>query len=296
MVKINTPNTIEEANDLIKSGLLLGTFDNLNPEVYHAAGPALSKSGATEFRKSPAIYRAYLDGEYSRREVIGTLNHMRTLERKRFDETVVSVENRMSKENKAKIAEAEAAGKFVCTVKEYDTVSRMSDAILADEEAKELLNHKSGKAEQSHFAMHPEFKCLLKCRTDWLVDLGSTFAIGDLKYFDDLSDKAIEDQFCRMLYDWQCWYYLFVVGLILGRQSNFFKNIFVMSKPPYLVRCVMIDDEWLDRARIEMEPTIKFYSDCLLAGMWPGHQNGTLTLKMPQRVLYREVSYAGVMA
>ena len=283
--------TLEEVNNRIKGLTLLGTFDLLPSEIYHKCGPALSYSGAKEFRKAPAIYQAYLRGEYDRDEVIGTLTHLRTLQRELFDKTVVTVENRASKDNKSKIAEAEAAGKFVCTVKEYDRVSRMSDAILTDFESRELLEHSVGRSEQSHFAIDPETGVLLKCRTDFLLNLGSTFAIADLKYFDDLSDSGIESQIVRMLYDWQAWFYLHVVGLVLGKSSTFFKNIFVMNKPPYLVRCVMVSDEWLERAKIEMQPLIKMYANCLTADRWPGHKMGTLILQMPQRVTYREIAY-----
>jgi hypothetical protein len=255
------------AEEAILAGKFLGQAD-IPAAIYHKA-PALSFSGMKELAETPAHYRAYLkaEREETAAQRLGTFVHLRTLEPETFENKVCLVENRMSKENKAKIVEAEAEGRKVLTIGEYEKVCRISDAVLSDPEWKAYT--KEGKAEQSIFWRDQETGVLLKCRPDWLRSDG---VILDLKTFGDLNDKAIMTQISRMKYHWQSALYLEGVHDLLGMESKFFVHFFVMTDEPYLVRPIVLNDASLEKARHEFTPHIETYKHCLNVNQWPGYE------------------------
>lgn len=285
------PKTVEDLNGLAEAGLLFGSFQ-LPPEVYHP-GPGLSNSMLGYLRETPAHLKAYMAGEKKRREVIGTGNHMRTLERDRWESVAVHVPDRKKKENLEKISRYEAEGKFILTDKEYDTVCRMSDAVLGDEEATEILGHKDCQKETSHYALincapegHEPRMVLCRCRTDAFINLPGTFAVGDLKYYNDLSDEELMWQCYRSFYHWQAAFYLMVLGAVLQKESSWFKHIFVRDNPPYLVKCVMLDDNALGKARSDIMPLIDLWENCRITNLWPGYKKGTSIIGLPEKAYY----------
>ena len=60
--------TFEEALQLHNEGKLIGTFDNLDPEIYHKL-PLLSNSSLKYLNKTPKHYQAYITTPRKRREI-----------------------------------------------------------------------------------------------------------------------------------------------------------------------------------------------------------------------------------
>ena len=279
-ITMGEPKSVTELRDADRLGILSGVFETTNPD-YHA-GPGLSYSGLKEFSISPAHYQAYLTEprEQTASQLVGELFHMRTLERERFDRMVSKVDNRQTKENKAIIAEKEAAGGIVCTSKEYEKVCRMSDAVLAHPFASSLLIHPQGQNEVSVFSQDPLTGITLKCRPDRLIQT-ERFIVCDLKYYSDLSENGIRSQIRRMKYHWQAAFYLHVCGLVFNRISNLFCNIFVEDKAPFAVRVVVLDDASLERAYAEIMPLLEKFSECQKLGVWPAFEDGVFTTSLP---------------
>ncbi len=275
------PSTVEEFKDLANNNLLHGSYD-LEPEAYHSIN-ALSYSGLKSFRDTPAHYQAMLRKE-RKREVIGTGTHMACLEPARFARSVRKVTNRLGG-NGVKAKELEADGFFVVTENEYEKISRMSDAVLKDPDARKLLTN--GYAERSFFCVDPDTETNLKCRPDYIVN---DEIIVDLKYFDDLDDTSLMFQIDRMRYSWQSAFYLDVVGAVLKKELSLCAHVFVMSCDPWLVRVTTLCDAALEHAREEYRPLIAQFADCKRTNQWPGYprpENGILELTLPDNAWKR---------
>lgn len=266
-------------NELLKAGLFTGIIRELTNEDYHAAHEYLSFSGAKAFAKAPAYYPAYLrkENEETPARRIGTGVHMRVLEPNRFSTGIVTVTNRVTKENKERIAQAEAEGKWVLNVKEYDQICKMSDSILKDPLAASLL--KGGVAESSIFWKDAKSGVNLKCRPDYLRDDG---VIVDLKtYGEDMDDDALMRQVMKMKYHYQSAMYLDGVGQLLGRELNMFAHVFVGDEDPYLVRVIVLNDAALDKARFDLDELFQRFAECKAKNVWPGFNSGITEVTLP---------------
>lgn len=270
----------EEATerDAVMSGKFTGIIEGLSNEDYHKA-PGLSFSGLKEFSKTPAHYQAYLrrESEDTPARRLGTGVHMRVLEPNRFLTDVVTVPNRLSKENKERVAQAEAEGKWVLTSKEYDQINRIGDAVLKNTLVQQFLS--GGKAEQSVFWTDPSTGILLKCRPDYLRPDGVTV---DLKTFDDLDDEAIRRQIYRMKYHWQSAHYLAGVNHALGIENNtMFAHLFIQTDDPYLCRIVLLNDASLEKSEEEIAPFREGFKHCLKTNTWPGYPDDISETSIP---------------
>ncbi len=287
--RIDVPNDLFHAVDtaeLIRAGKFTGVAD-IPAETYHAA-PGMSYSALKELRKSPAHYQAYLRKEHDR-EVIGTGTHMRVLETERFERLIFRVVNRMSKENKAKEKEAEEAGLFVVTEKEYTQICRQSDAIMNDPDCRAYLS--AGKAEQSIFWREPLVNLdtgedlgeslLCRSRVDYLRDDG---VMIDLKYFNSVEEEEVRKQVLRMKYHWQSAFYTKGGREVLGSGHDMFVHIFVTDSDPFVARPFVLGDASIDKARIEYTPLLIQFNECLRTNRWPAFERpaaGITQIELP---------------
>lgn len=266
------------ALDAVRSGSFIGIYEDLPNEVYHSS-PGLSFSGLKEFAKTPAHYQAYLrrDHEETPAQRIGTGVHMRVLEPKRFLTDVVTVTNRVTKENKERIAQAEAEGKWVLNSKEYDQINRIGDSVERDPIVKSLLV--GGKPEQSVFWKDPATGILLKARPDYLRPDG---VVVDLKTYGlDMDSRSLEKHSYKMSYHLQSRHYLNGVNHVLGLQSNLFAHVYIATEDPYLVRVVVLNDAALEKAQTDIEPLLEAYKQCLKSNNWPGYPTGIDEITIP---------------
>src|SRR5690349_3941280 len=85
---MKTLTSLSELNDLAAIGKLNGLF-RVPMDLYHA-GPGISSTGIKEILKSPAHYKAYLEGQEDTDAFrLGRLVHMRLLEPEAYVDSVV---------------------------------------------------------------------------------------------------------------------------------------------------------------------------------------------------------------
>lgn len=249
---------------LAEQGKLHGLFEDLPPEIYHQS-PGLSQSQVKRLEVTPAHLQAYLRKE-RKKEITGTLTHMRTFEPDRFDRIVVPIPgHRGSTSVKEAIKQAEADGKFVCSPADYEQVCRMVEAVREHPEAK--LYIEGGLSEASAYWTDEEFGEPLRCRFDKIHPEAGI--VVDLKYFSPLTIKAVQGQIYREKYHWQGGWYLDGASAVLKRQIGTFCNIFVEEVDPFGVRVGFLSEADLELARAEYRPLIAKYQKCRKENHWP---------------------------
>lgn len=255
-----------------------GFYDGLPMERYHA-GPELSSSGLSDLKLSEAHYLAGRK-KPRRHEVIGTLTHMRTLERDLFESTVVAIEgHRGGDAVKKAVAKATAEGKFVCKPEEYANVVAMSDAIMAHPNAKLLF--RGGVAERSFYWKDKDSGADCRCRPDYLI-IGDHVVPSDIKYFSDLTDFELWRQIKKMKYHWQAAFYEDGLQHVLGRKTDPFAHVFV-EEPRFPndhigVRVICIEDDLLDEAREEIKPLKEKFARARESGKWNSYPEEITTI------------------
>jgi PDDEXK-like uncharacterized protein DUF3799 len=258
-------------------------IDGLDMQKYHA-GPELSSSGLKELALSEAHYWASKLNRPHRREVIGTLTHMRTLERPLFDKMVVVVDGHRGKtEVKDAVARAESAGQIVVKTEEYEDVVQMSAAIMAHPKAKHLFQ--GGVAERSFYWTDADTGAPLRCRTDYFIP--GTMVISDIKYFANLTDFELQRQIRKMRYDWSAAFYEDGVKSVTGADVAVFAHVFV-EQPRFPgdhigVRVITLTEEDLNFAREQYRPLIEKFAVAHNAQVWPGYSPEISSLRVPPR-------------
>jgi PDDEXK-like uncharacterized protein DUF3799 len=258
-------------------------IDGLDMQKYHA-GPELSSSGLKELALSEAHYWASKLNRPHRKEVIGTLTHMRTLERDLFDKNVVAIDGHRGKTDvKDAVARAEAAGKFVCKPDEFEEVVAMSAAIIAHPKAQYLFQ--GGVAERSFYCTDEETGAPLRCRADYFIPKTNVFV--DLKYFTCLTDFELQRQIRAMRYDWQMAYYIDVIEAVTGEPIAVSALVFVEA-PRFPgdhigVRVITLTEEDLDFAREQYRPLIEKFAKAHASGIFPSYPSDIGTLRVPSR-------------
>lgn len=284
------------------SGFALG-FDE---ETYHTGTivedmetgfvvGSLSTSGAKHLLEpeSPAHFRAELEKEWAENRAfdLGHAAHLNVLG-VGAPVRVVPTQGWMTltgkpaerdgwvtKEAKDAVAAVRAEGLTPITPQEARDIERMTEAILANTEAAELLTE-SGHSEVSMWARDPVVGVWLRGRADrWnternvLVDYKTTGKLAS----PSVVRKTIWDFHYELQHEW----YLFLAEAV-GMRVEDFLFIFQEKNPPYAVSVVRLDEEYRRIGRTEMRHVIDTYAACMESGVWPAYeQQGIVTVSPP---------------
>lgn len=260
-----------------------GIYQDLSNDDYHAA-PGISKSGLDLISKCPALYKArYLDGiktEPTPAMILGSATHTITLEPEKFNEefAVAPEINRRTKAGKAEWAQFQAdnAGREIIKADDYETISRMADAVRNHGRAADILSY--GQAESSLFYEDNITGELLKVRPDYLIE----DLVVDLKTTQDASPEGFAKSCFNFRYHVQAAYYLAVARAVTGVHLTNFVFIAVEKKEPYQVAVYYLDNGALELGAEQYRSDLMRYSDCRKAGEWPGYNNNKITeLSLP---------------
>lgn len=237
----------------------------------------LSFTALKYFAISPAHYKSWISGEIEKKSnPVFTAAHMAILEPERFEQDIFVSQGRQKKADKEANAQAEAQGKFVITLKEYETARKMQESVKRHKIANALCTF--GKNERSFFVEHENFDFKMKCRPDILWDDRNLFV--DLKGFYDLRIRNIQNQVYRMKYHWQQAWYEDVLKIATGKKWKA-AHLFVENAPPYGVRVFSIDEATLDKAREEFYPLLPTYAECKVKDEWPDYSDNIEPVSLP---------------
>lgn len=243
-------------------------------EVYHKVD-ALSKSLMTKALKSPAHYRAAVDGksdEPTKAMQIGTVAHTAILEPHKLAEIVAIKPDGMSfvtKEGKA--WKAENDGKIILDAQEAADIDGMAQSVRRHPSFEP--SHLDNKIEASVFGEDEETGLPLKARPDlWAEGIG---LILDVKTTDDASEEAFLRTIQKFAYHVQAAHYIEMTG------ASDFVFIAVERNAPYAVAAYRLSAEWLELGFETRRRAIRIVHECTAMNSWPAYPTATTTLALP---------------
>jgi exodeoxyribonuclease VIII len=297
----------ETATKKQDSGPMLGIFDDISNEDYHASN-GISKSGLDKIALSPEHYQT------ARKHpkpsipawVVGTALHTIILEPDDFDNRYVmeppgapprptATQLKAAKPTALALDrimfweefDAENEGKIVLSTKPGDDpfwkpsdwcmVHRMRDAILMHETASILLDPTQGKAEQSiywldkdnDYGVREPTHRLCKARPDF-INYGHNLMI-DLKTTADASYTGFRQSVSKWRYFVQDPWYTSGYYQATGQAVQDFIFVAVEKQPPYGIGIYKLGLQEKRAGRSLMLRDLDTYSECMKSGDWPAY-------------------------
>lgn len=257
------------AADLVMAGLVPG----VPSEIYHSM-PGMSKTGLDRFARSPAHFRAYLEGAKLETSALrfGRIFHRFILEP---DVCRLAVAPAMDKRTKSGKAEYEAFllesdGCDVVSLEESEQLNRMRDAVYAHPSASALLT--GGKSEYSRWWYDEQSGELCKCRPDYHREDG---IVADLKSTEDASPAGFAKSCAKYRYHVQAAFYLD------GLKGEYFPFIAVEKAPPYAVGVYVLGAEEIEMGRYTYKRDLMRLADCKISHSWPAYSDRIEELRLP---------------
>lgn len=270
-------------------------------EKYLAMSGCISSSGLRKIIKSPRHYIAEVmgftdDDEDDEKDYLrfGRAAHMMVLEPAKFRQLYMvepefvgltkdgreSTQSAEARKKKKEWWENRPADSVIVTQKEMDILSYMVDALMAHEQASNLL--RNGKPEVTGIWTHRETGVRCRIRPDYLTwDGQGNLYVSDLKTTKDLSPGLFSNDAARMGYHIQLAFYADGVTQITGKQVESVALIAMEKKPPFDVAVYWLDDDDLAKGRQWYEFALRLYKRCLEKNEWPGRQGSGQMLKLP---------------
>jgi len=209
---------------------------------------------------------------------IGTLFHTLVLEPKKFGEQYEVIED--GKKTKLPLE----SGKLPVRQRDFDTISRMQQAVMNHPEAARLVSN--GYAEHSVFSK--DWRGFWKkCRPDYLKPTDTGFTCIDLKSTSDASMEGFSKSIGNFKYHWSAAFYLDVLTEANpGIKFNDFRFIAVEKKlpeqnPEIGVAVYRLHSADIESARQQYQQYLDLYGKCLTADEWPGYSEKTEYITLP---------------
>lgn len=245
-------------------------------EQYHAT-VALSKSGLDQFQRSPAHYKAWLEGakeEATPAMVFGSAFHCAILERDEYAKRYVIFEgDRRTKAGKEEYESLQASGATIITRETADTIEAMKLSLMSHPAAGKALY--AGDTEVSAFNTFDTIK--VKARIDLLPDHRELYdSLADIKTTQDASPAAFAKTAAQLRYHVQAAWYL-----------RFFPNkrrflfIAIEKTAPYECAVYELDQAAIDQGNAEIDKQLEFFKSCQEFNSWPGYSTAIEKLTLP---------------
>lgn len=248
----------------------------LPAEKYHAT-VALSKSGLDQFQRSPAHYKAWLEGakeEATPAMVFGSAFHCAMLERDEYAKRYSVFDgDRRTKAGKEAYEALQASGATIITREMSDSIEAMKLSLMAHPAAGKVLY--AGETEVSVFDTVDGIK--VKARIDILPDQREVYdSLADIKTTQDASPAAFAKTAASLRYHVQAAWYL-----------RFFPNkrrflfIAIEKTAPYECAVYEMDQAAIDQGNAEIDKQLEFFKSCQEFNSWPGYSTAIEKLTLP---------------
>lgn len=184
--------------------------------------------------------------------------------------------NRRTKAGKAAYEEFKAgvpAGAIVLAPSDYETVTGMAEAVLANPDARALLEQ-PGKPEQSVYWKDEATGLLCKARPDYLpeADPAVQLAYVDYKTTTDASPHGFANSVAYYGYAQAAEYYSRGLAAIGYHDDSAMTFIVQEKTPPYLVAVYQLDAVSISYAHEANNWALAKYAECIEADEWPGYE------------------------
>jgi hypothetical protein len=246
-------------------------------ETYHR-GPELSKSGAKDLLKSPALYDyRRTHPEHKDAWDLGTVTHGLILGTG-WDVVIVDAEDWRGKAAREQRDEARAASKVAILAKDHQRMKATADAVLLHPLAGRMLE--GGQPEASVFwtddtGDHEPVRC--RARFDYLHPSAGI----DVKTCMDASPAAFTKSVVNFAYDMQAFVYPDGLRHVTGELLPFL-FIAVEKEPPHQVAVYDLDFPFIDRGERHWRDALASFAACNASGVWPGYPADIQTLSAPR--------------
>lgn len=250
------------------------------PEATYHARSELSSTGARRLLDSPARFRYWEDHPQPPKAVfdLGSAAHTKVLgvgaNTVLYPAEHLTISGNVStkKETVAWEQEQRAAGLIPITAHDARKVDAMAEAVLADPDARGILETISGR----EASIITEVEGVpVRARFDIY---GGNHA-ADLKTTRDASPRAFNRSVGTYGYHVQAAWYDDAHRAETGQPLTSFKFIVVESVPPHLVGVYELDVMWQDLGAGLAQKARNLWRECTETGVWPGY--GAMTLTAP---------------
>jgi hypothetical protein len=282
--------SVGEASQLADRGdplFLLGF-----PEEHYHVRPELSASSMKILLQSPKHFlfaraQRIVKPEWD----VGTAVHCRVLG---IGQPIVEIPQRLlsvadsgirSNEAKAWVAQARAEGKIPLKPVVYREITWTAESVLRHPKARRLLEV-AGHPEVSMFGPDPETGQPLRGRADRICEFEG-WTILDLKTTTDLSTQKLIRTVDDFGYDLQAEVYRLLFELRTGILAQPTVLIFTEKTPPYDVRVVRLDGEWMDGGWVKLRNAIDLFRRAMDTREWPGVDEAGEISSLPTTSWYR---------
>lgn len=251
-------------------------------EEYHKS-PAIGSTDIGRLLERPSLFKAHRDGaakEESKCLDIGHALHTLVLEPDLFPQQFISTD--LDGRSKAYKEFVEAnAGKTILRSADLDLVKGMSEGILRNGTARDLLTY-AGEVETSYFWQDRVTKVDCKCRPDKAIfDYRGRTVLIDVKTTTDASDRGFSKSMAVYGYHRQAYWYSHGAELVTGTPIDLFVFVVVEKTPPYDCGVYMVSEAALEIAEAECRSALDLYRKCTDTNTWPGLPNGVVEVSLP---------------
>ena len=253
----------------------------MNQETYNQL-PGLNNSGMKWLEKSPAHYKAWRDGLFEQSSpalTLGIAIHCAILEPARFaseylalpDTSHLATPGKKAAATKAAKKEYADSGKSLLSHQDYNTVTRIWEAVMAHPYARYLVEE--SEPEVVHQWTDEDSGALCKGRTDLIMPKQGI--ISDIKSAEDASPEGFSMSIARYQLHRQAAFYRD------GCKAQQFNFIVVEKVPPYGVMVYNVPDYVIDIGRKLYKPLSHLYQRCLDSNEWPSYSQDVTSVNLP---------------
>lgn len=267
--------TVEYLEKLESKGELIGVFEGIPEDVYHA-GPGVSRSTLFNLYTKGTAYLAHHKEKENRCFIVGSALHTLVLEPELFDRTYVvspKLDMRKTKDKELynsfqkKVSEQRLV---VLDSSEYEQIKSMAVTINKNSTARQVLS--GNKKEISVYAKCPETGILLKIRVDNVAEIEvsnkkTITVLCDLKTTKDASPSEFAKSFFSYGYDVQSGMYLDVYELATGVRPQVFAHA-VVDKSEFWSCVYTASIEQVNRGRRIYKEALRKYKQALDNNSW----------------------------
>lgn len=252
-------------------------YMDMSESAYHSR-KELSSTGARRILDSPARFRYFEDNPQPHKAVfdLGSAAHTKILgvgaNTIEYPAEHLTPTGNVST-SKATVAweqEQRENGLIPITSKDARRVDRMAEAVLADPDARQVLEGIQGR----EVSIVQDVQGV-PCRARF--DLYDGINAGDLKTARDASPRGFNRSVGTYGYHIQQAFYGDVHHAETGDQLRSFKFIVVEAAAPHMVGVYELDPMWMDVAAGKVFNARETYKRCVETNTWPGYGAATLT-------------------
>lgn len=248
-------------------------------DPYFSDHSRISKSGLDLINKSPAHYKAYIDG-YNDEEptpamAFGSLVHCMLLEPGLVSQNyhVLQFDGRTAA---GKAEREEASGKTLISLKDWDKAEAIANQVRLHPTWRKLAPYDW----HTEHVIEWDANGIVPARSKLDIIVPELSIICDVKTTADASPEAFAKSVANYRYHVQAAFYLDACKQAFNQDFSFMFCV-VEKESPFNVAFYDLDEEAIYAGRLEYLADLQTYSDCLEADEWPGYSKKIERISLP---------------